>query len=100
LAFSEAAAPSNPALGWAGMRVKAFACAVAAVFMYVYDEQAGRIASSVLFTRPGTKSCVPAKLSQTLQHPARPLTEEEIDAFERDGSVLHVCAARTCDTCS
>jgi len=65
-----------------------FACLVAAIALYAFDEKAGEIASTLLFTRPGTEQCVPPELTQSPQQPARPLTEEEIDAFERDGSVL------------
>lgn len=44
---------------------------------------------ALLFTRPGTTGCVPeAELGRGPADPMRPLTAAELDAFQRDGSVV------------
>ena len=45
--------------------------------------------TNILFTRFNSQSCVPQEvLAQGIAKPLRPITQEEIHAFQRDGSVI------------
>jgi hypothetical protein len=68
-------------VGW----LLVFPCILAATL----SDQFAKILAALLFTRPGSQSCVPPEeLGLGSASPLRPLTEEEIAAFERDGSVI------------
>ena len=71
------------------MRVRAVLFAFSALLLYACDESVGTAVSTLLFARPGTRPCVPHEIKRSAPHsPARPLADEEVTAFERDGSVI------------
>lgn len=60
-----------------------------AVLISCTHQHLATLIARVLFIRPGTASCVPSDdLRKGSAPPLRPLSEEEISAFERDGSVI------------
>ena len=62
---------------------------VAAGASLLWSTSASDLLADALFSRPGTASCVPqSELGRGPALPLRALTEAEIAAFERDGSVV------------